>query len=661
MTQRIYFMWPEEKAEYFALSPEDQFAYLSNAQAQWDEWERGAEERERREAEWEKEEDEKRAAIKKSQAEWQRKYGGLTREQIAIRQGEELRALIDAEREAERTANTFTFPYLVGVGEPGSKKREAAERYITTISEHVPPANAPDTLEVAIAFYTDDPTVTFPRKNIFGEIGADEDGLSEEEKAADAAAGFRRTSRHELPPIKVCLFVIPGGLAFETIGGRWIKIRVLEMYPQLIEGINSRNERNGWILPPEVMEEVSPISSPVARSHKAKEPREILPAHLPQSTFMEARAFAHALSDGRDGRNWFEIEGTAALLHSAPEAPHSTRFEPSAMLLGWWGLSMVEGETLRDELRKHDFDSIILFHVILSGILHDSKARFTISIDGLIKLINRDTDARRSSADRERLRRKVWRSIVVFDSMLVFGARPGFWREPAPSGERRERMAPQKLYSRDPLIRIVGTDVTEQGTFDNSAPPKEVSLTVGQWAMKFHGNREFLSEIGNILRLAEIPRGTPTGAFAANLALMLNQRWREEATKAERTRTTRHTSKGDEKVEALKMRPFTRRELLAGMVRSDYDVEQMLRDPKSNYRVPEYFDGAIKKLKKRGDIGYYKELPSPPSETWQDKWLDQPIEIRATGEVLASALEIKKSSEEKKRRGRPRKTKEPEE
>ncbi len=385
-------------------------------------------------------------------------------------------------------------------------------------------------------------------------------------------------------------------------------------------------------------------------------PREKMPAILAQCTFIEGRAFAAAIGDGRDGRHWEEIQGALALLHRSPKAKHSTRFEPNALLLGWWGTSGAQIETLHNELARLDFDDVILFHVVLSAILHSEKARFSVPLDGLIKLIGRDSDARRSTAAREQWRRKVWRSIVLFDSLAVYGTRPGKWREPGTKGEKRDKMSEQTLYSCDPLIRIVGTRDTEQGTFDGSAPPKEVSIVPGDWLMPFHGNREVLSELGNVLQLAQIARGKPSGAWAVCAGLMLNQLWREEATRAQKTSNSR-TVKGQEiKVEVLKFRTFTRRELLAGTLRSDYGVHAILSDPTHAPRARGYWDGAVKELKKAGVIGYYAEGKARAGESWREVWLDQPLTIRPTGETLENALAIHKSAETAKRRGKARKT-----
>lgn len=419
-------------------------------------------------------------------------------------------------------------------------------------------------------------------------------------------------------------------------------------FARVRDAIRARNEAWGINIPFELRDLSAPPLEP-----KSSKTRPELPSFLPHPTFMEARQFAGAISDGRDGRYWGEIPGALALLHCPPKSKLETRYEPGAMMLNWWGVPSAQPQTLYDELARLDFDDVILFQVVLSAILHTEKARWSnISLDSIIKLIGRDTDARRSSETRQKWRNKVWRSLVLFNSMAVCGTRPGVWREPGAKSEKRVKMDAQTLYSRDPLIRIVGTRDTEQGTFDGSAPPKEVSIVPGDWLMQFHGNRQFLSEMGNVLQIAQISRGKPSGAWAACAGLMLNQLWREEVTRAPKGRNSRGK---ETKTEVLRFRPFTRRELLADTVRSAYDVNSILSDPKNRgERVRTYWNEAVKELKKAGVVGHYAERKTKPGEDWRAEWLDQLLDIRPIGETLENALTIHDTATKAKRRNVPR-------
>jgi hypothetical protein len=381
---------------------------------------------------------------------------------------------------------------------------------------------------------------------------------------------------------------------------------------------------------------------------QTRQDRQPLPKQLSQATFIEARATVHAISDGRDGRHWRTVDGALALLHYPPKADHQVRFEPNNLLVTWWGNPTPGIKTLWDELASLEFDAVVTFKVTLAAILHEPKARWATSIDDIIKLIGRDTDARRSKAERQKWRRKVWRWLLFFDSLAVIGARPGTWKEPAPKGQKGDRMPREKLVSRDPLLRIVGTRDTEQGSFDKSEPPKEVSLVPGEWLMQFHGDRRFLAEFGDVLNIASIARGKPSGAWAACIGFMLQQLWREEASHAKRNRV------GEEKHETLAYRAFTRRELLTGTLRSGHDINEILSDPKSSHRAREYWTGAIKELKRRGIIGHYAEGNAPSHDDWREAWLDQPLYIRPKAALMQDALEISHSADEARKRGRRR-------
>lgn len=399
------------------------------------------------------------------------------------------------------------------------------------------------------------------------------------------------------------------------------------------------NEQRGLIAPAELFSDQS----------KEKRKSQPLPVQLAQPTFMECRSAVHAISDARDGANWGEVAGALALLHQPEKGSHQVRFEPNHLMLTWWGKAPADVTPLRNELSKLEFDAAVTFNVALAGILHDPKARWTVSLDDIIKLIGRDTDARRSTKARQEWRHKVWRWLVIFDSWAVIGARPGRWKEPAPRGEKRALMPTEKLISRDPLLRIVGTREAEQGSFDKSEPPKEISIVPGEWLMEFHGNREILAEFGDVLSIASIARGKPSGAWAACAGFMLQQLWREEASRAERKRVSRG---GETKEETLVFRAFTRRELLSGTLRSEHDIQELLLDPKSGHRAREYWKGAVKELKAKGVIGFYQEGKEPPGNDWRETWLDQPLYIRPKDQRMNDALEISHSASKARARGR---------
>jgi hypothetical protein len=364
------------------------------------------------------------------------------------------------------------------------------------------------------------------------------------------------------------------------------------------------------------------------------------PHSLPQPTFIEARTGATAISDGRDLRDWQAVEGIMAMLHAPKDSKMQTRFEPCPLLLSWWGNPTgAQLETLQNELQSMEFDALVTYFVCLSWAIEEFQV--TTSIDSIIEAIGRGTDARRSTAIREKWRCKVWRWMLLFDSLAVIGARPGTWREPRDGDKKREKMDIGKLYSQDALLKIIGTRATDQGTFDNSAPPKEITFVAGPWVNQWRGNREILSEFGNVRAIASIPRGKPSGAWAACVGFALQQKWREQAATAPVTRITKSTKEGTAKTTTQKFRPFTRRVLLAQLWRSDVDPDEILKGEHPE-RAKEYWNAAIVILKKNGVVGIYKEI-EPLAATgygWQDAWLDQPLDIRPTGDNRKDAIVI---------------------
>lgn len=372
------------------------------------------------------------------------------------------------------------------------------------------------------------------------------------------------------------------------------------------------------------------------------------PPHLPQPTFYEARSGATAVSDGRDLRDWNAIEGMIAMLHAPKGSDMQTRFEPCSLLLSWWGKPTgAELEILKHELQNLEFDALKTYFVCLSWAIGNHQV--STSLDSIIEAIGRGTDARRKG-QRAIWREKIWRWMLIFDSLSVIGARPGTWREPRDGDKKREKMDPDKLYSRDALLKIIGTRATEQGTFDNSAPPKEITFVAGAWVNEFRGNREILSDFGNVLTIARISCGKPSGAWASCIGFALNQKWREQASRAP---VTIITKEDDKKVIMQKFSPFTRRILLGQLWRSDVDPKKIL-DSKDPARAKEYWDAAIEILRKDGIIGIYQEIKSLPTERegWKDAWLDQPLDIRPIGDARKDAIEIYQKAQEARKRTR---------
>ncbi len=446
-------------------------------------------------------------------------------------------------------------------------------------------------------------------------------------------------------PAKTTFYVLPDKKRLGVVFGEIIE--VLEMSPdepnlaQLFEAIQKRNEAAGF-LPPDTFKKRQ-------TTLKTQSP---FPTKLRQSTFIEARALSHAISDAPNGANYREVEGENAVLHSIKKVPLQTRFQPSIELWSWWGIKPTK-EAVMDALKKLNFETNVTFQVTLACLLQTEHTRRTFKLDEIIKLIGRDTDARRSKDTRQELRREAWGNILALASMPVVGARNGLWREPNSTGEKRPLMPKESLISRDPLLVITGIVSTN----NSQEPPENFTLTAGEWLMPHIGNREILSDLGDVLKLAQIPRGKPSGAWAMCIGLALQQQWREEATKAEKKFVSRGKTEGP-KIEVLRFRPFTRRELLTEFFKCDDEnsPNTILGDPKGRRaRAEEYWRTAITELKTLGLIGDYQELKTLKQMGTTDMnaaWLDQPLSIRPSGEILKDALEIHNDALEARKRGR---------
>jgi hypothetical protein len=68
-----------------------------------------------------------------------------------------------------------------------------------------------------------------------------------------------------------------------------------------------------------------------------------------------------------------------------------------------------------------------------------------------------------------------------------------------------------------------------QLTLDGSDAPIKFTLAPGDWLARFRGNHQALAWLGNTWKIASIPAGKPSGAWARAYAQALHQSWREKA------------------------------------------------------------------------------------------------------------------------------------
>lgn len=378
-----------------------------------------------------------------------------------------------------------------------------------------------------------------------------------------------------------------------------------------------------------------------------------VPSVLPQTTFIEARSAASAISDGRDLRHWKPIDGIVGMLHAPKDAQgraskFQTQFIPTGSFLDWWG-SPPDLITLQEELKELSFDAILLFFVCVSWAIQDQTV--DVSLDDLIDAIGRGESARRSQEARTLWRTKVWRWLLILDSLAVVGARDGWWFERCDSaGGKRARISSDKLNSKDALIKIIGHRAIYQAGGDENPVPVEVSFVTGPWVRQWHGNREILSDFGNLRTIASIPGGNPSGALARCIGVSLFQHWRENATRAQFEVATKS------KNQSLCFPLPTRRELLTQTWRSDCDVMKILNSNDPG-RAKKYWEQAIRELIERRlvIVGPSAASVRTGRKDWQNAWLDEPVDLRPTGQNLVDAITINRSAVAARKRG-PRKS-----
>jgi hypothetical protein len=296
--------------------------------------------------------------------------------------------------------------------------------------------------------------------------------------------------------------------------------------------------------------------------------------------------------------------------------------------LDWWGVPATH-DGLRDALQELGLPAVLLLFVGLGLAMEHPTGRATVAMDDLIRAIGVEP---RSTAERCIWRGRIWGWLLMFENMPVVGKRPGKYRDP----KTRKLI---DLVSADPLMRVTGTRQGEQRSLDGSTPPLEVSIVLGEWAMHHCGNRQVLTTFGELLRIAKIPGGKPSGAWAQSIGMALQQRWRE------RSATADVREVGDERhLTARFGKAFTRRDLLTLYPPSPSVDEVLARDHPD--RARKYWSDAIGILRDIGVIGHYQEL-APRGVTrqgWAEAWLDQPLDIRPTRADVAAVAEISASA-----------------
>jgi len=385
-----------------------------------------------------------------------------------------------------------------------------------------------------------------------------------------------------------------------------------------------------------------------APSQSVDRTRTLLPHVRPQYTFAEANADAPRL------HHWMPLQDEESMRHAIEEgAPLEVKFPYSALLQAFGiagpdeqsGLSADQRRqkvygVLKDALCEMGLTANMTFHICMAALLEQTYPE--IALDDLIAAVGLDP---RSSEERGEMRSQMWHWLRVFSCWEIIGKRKGTYRDPS----TRQLI---DLQATESLFHISGRkdpDGDAPFALYDSRAPLIVTLARSAWLDRVAGNDRILAYFGDIRKLAVIPGGKTSGAWARAIGMALNQIWREEATRTE------VVAVGEDRKLTARCRPFTRRELLT-MFTPTPSVEEVLGGS-SPKRVLEYWSGAITFLK-RDIIGYISE-PEPPSERKgrYAVWLDQEVDIRPARDGVADiAAMAKRAAAGRKKRGRPHTT-----
>lgn len=422
---------------------------------------------------------------------------------------------------------------------------------------------------------------------------------------------------------------------FASSRGLWENVESLRFknWQELIQGLREHGVKIElrFILPDKAIRwDGRPLRKKRQKSFETTK----IPDKLPQQTFQEARNAMIAIADGYTGRRWTEITGEVALGHAIENEPIQTLFS-FGPALAVWGLPL-SYESLRDELERLGPEAVLLYQICLGTILQNRLA--VLDLDDLIKVLGKTP---RSTAEREEMRQEVFRLLCIFDNISLHGKRVGKYKDPM-TGETIDLSVNSKLLTlSETYYKPAG-----QGSLYSNEAPISVTLQGGPFIERFRDNEKILQYFGNVRKLTELPVGKPSGQWALSIGLALQQLWREQASRA----TVKEI--GEDKHPTVSFKhPFTRFQLL-DLYRPETWVEDVLASPNPQ-RAQTYWKEAIRLLKSRGVISYYKELdPLPMSrQGWRQPWLHtQRLDIRPNSENTLNVAEI--SGETKKRQRR---------
>jgi hypothetical protein len=235
---------------------------------------------------------------------------------------------------------------------------------------------------------------------------------------------------------------------------------------------------------------------------------------FPQQTSMESLCATIAIADGPTLRGWMPITGEVAMRHAVDNAPLQARITPG-LLPQWLAIEpdSITYENLERVLRTFNTSTLLLYHFVVDMGL--AEQRVTATIDSLIKLLGWSP---RSVAERREQRERVGVWMQAFHGITVHGKR---------KGQFRDRLTKEVIdvSCKDPILVITGQRLADQQqmNLDHSEVPMEVSWVVGEFFDHHRDDKRVLQHFGNVRKLAGLPIGKTSGAWAQSIGLVLNQ------------------------------------------------------------------------------------------------------------------------------------------
>jgi len=359
------------------------------------------------------------------------------------------------------------------------------------------------------------------------------------------------------------------------------------------------------------------VSKPKPKTNKEHTPA---PDYSVQ-TGLEANAMMCAVSDGKSGRHWENIEGADRRVHQVPGSAHRVQLVLSdgERELGF------SFDLLQNATDHRDADDVFML-LYISRQLAPSQplppGAFSGAVVGLDDVIKAIGWYPQNRGQRAEMRRRVWHFIKFVARAHIIGQR---------TYKQRDKMTGEEIDTYiDSPPWMIGETVREgqpqPSLFEEDEPPLSVHIAATPIWTKLTA----LPETAQFLPLGEvlgaIPGGRAAGAWARVIGLALSNFWR------------RHPR--EVVIDTLKP---TRRELIERYTPATGSIESVLNGPNPR-RAVEYWAGALRILveceflAEEGEaaLSYEAQRDALNGYKWQDDWLNGVADIRPGAAMIAA-------------------------